>query len=157
MDPTRALRLRTQAEEALRAGRLHKDDFAYLSDPAPNVWADILFKVLAGGEPPMVPEAAARLWLAAGREPNVAAPSRDAFVRRVGQAWSSEHPVEILANSRDDGTGRGDAAARIVRGRSCFRGAKRAGDVRRPDREVWFAGSRRRCKACSLTSTGRRS
>ena len=54
MDPTRATRLRTQAEEALRAGRLHKDDFVYLSDPAPNVWADILFKVLAGGEPPAV-------------------------------------------------------------------------------------------------------
>lgn len=63
-DPVLAAKLRDQAEDAMKHGRLTRDDFGYLADPQPRVWADILFKVLMDkADSTTVPTDLARLWL----------------------------------------------------------------------------------------------
>ena len=63
-DPVLAQKLKDQAEDAMKHGRLTRDDFGYLADPQPRVWADILFKVLmADHDAESIPAELARLWL----------------------------------------------------------------------------------------------
>ena len=45
-DPEMQEKLKHQAEEKMKVGHLTREDFAYLANPQPMVWSDILFKVL---------------------------------------------------------------------------------------------------------------